>query len=160
MVARGNKQVWDYLDYYLSLAHSPRYAVLISGPWGVGKTHLLKAFLREKFGEDAKAYIYVSLYGLSNLDEIDDALFQAAFPALTGTGAKVVGRVAKAGLKFLKFDPGDWNIKEFLSKFNAKIYVFDDLERCEAPINSVLGYINQFVEHARSTSWRIPSSPS
>jgi hypothetical protein len=121
--------------------------VLISGPWGIGETYLLKAFLNEKFGDDKGRYVYVSLYGLSTIEEIDDALFQAIFPILTGTAVKVVGRVAKAGLKFLKVDPGDWNIKDFLNKFDARIYVFDDLERCEAPINKVLGYINQFVEH-------------
>jgi len=147
MVDKRNKHVWDYLTYYLGLAHAPRFAVLISGPWGVGKTHLIDAFLTEKFGDDKSAYVYVSLYGLSTIEEIDDALFQAVFPALTGTAAKVAGRVAKAGLKFLKIDPGDWNIKEFLNKFHAKIYVFDDVERCESPINQVLGYINQFVEH-------------
>ncbi len=59
----------------------------------------------------------------------------------------MVGRVAKVGLKYLKVEPGDWNIKEFLNKFRAKVYIFDDLERCEAAINKVLGYINQFVEH-------------
>ncbi|WP_128929074.1 P-loop NTPase fold protein [Bradyrhizobium guangxiense] len=148
MAVKSNNHVWDYLTYYLGIKHDPGFAVLVSGPWGVGKTYLLKAFLKQEFGGEATNYIYVSLYGLSSVDEIDDALFQAAFPALTGTAAKVAGRVAKAGLKFLKVDPGDWNIKEFLNKFKAKVYVFDDLERCEAPINKVLGYINQFVEHA------------
>jgi hypothetical protein len=69
------------------------------------------------------------------------------FPVMAGTAARVAGRIAKSGLKFLKVEPGDWNIKESLNKFRAKVYVFDDLERCEAPINKVLGYINQFVEH-------------
>src|SRR5690606_21770687 len=27
------------------------------------------------------------------------------------------------------------------------LYIFDDLERCEMPINAVMGYINGFVEH-------------
>jgi hypothetical protein len=147
MADKSNKHVWEYLNYYLGLGHAPCFAVLLSGPWGVGKTYLLKKFLKERFGNDAAKYVYVSLYGLSSIDEIDDALFQAAFPAFTGTTAKVAGRIAKAGLKFLKVDPGDWNIKDFLNKFEAKVYVFDDLERCEAPINKVLGYINQFVEH-------------
>jgi hypothetical protein len=150
MADENNKHVWEYLNYYLGLGHAPCFAVLLSGPWGVGKTYLLKSFLKKRFGNDAAGYVYVSLYGLSTIDEIDDALFQAAFPAFTGTAAKVAGRVAKAGLKFLKLDPGDWNIKDFLNKFEAKVYVFDDLERCEAPINKVLGYINQFVEHGEA----------
>jgi hypothetical protein len=147
MGSENNKHVWDYLNYYLHLGHAPGFAVLLSGPWGVGKTHLLKAFLKKELDEDPASYVYVSLYGLSSIEEIDDALFQAVFPALTGTAAKVVGRVAKVGLKFLKVEPGEWDIKDFLNKFRATVYVFDDLERCEAPINKVLGYINQFVEH-------------
>jgi hypothetical protein len=147
MTDNSNKHISDYLTYYLGLPHAPGFAVLLSGPWGVGKTYLLKAFLKKLFADDLTKYVYVSLYGLSTIEEIDDALFQAAFPALTGTAAKVAGRIAKSGLKFLKVDPGDWNIKDFLNKFDAKVYVFDDLERCEAPINKVLGYINQFVEH-------------
>ncbi|WP_316168417.1 MULTISPECIES: P-loop NTPase fold protein [unclassified Bradyrhizobium] len=147
MPTKSNKHVWDYLTYYLGLAHAPGFAVLVSGPWGVGKTYLVKAFLKDKFQEDTANYVYVSLYGLSSIEEIDDALFQAAFPVMTGTAAKVAGRIAKTGLKFLKIEPGDWDIKDFLNKFKAKVYVFDDLERCEAPINKVLGYINQFVEH-------------
>lgn len=147
MARENNKHVWDYLNYYLRLGHVPGFAVLLSGPWGVGKTYLLKAFLKKELGEDPANYVYVSLYGLSTIEEIDDALFQAAFPALTGTAAKVAGRVAKVGLKFLKVEPGEWDIKAFLNKFRAKLYVFDDLERCEAPTNKVLGYINQFVEH-------------
>src|SRR5690606_22201504 len=27
------------------------------------------------------------------------------------------------------------------------LFIFDDLERCDLPINRVLGYINEFVEH-------------
>src|ERR1700722_20046552 len=88
--------------------------------------------------------------GLSSCKRFGKAACTATihgFPVMTGTAARVAGRIAKSGLKFLKVEPGDWNIKEFLNKFRAKVYVFDDLERSEAPINKVLGYINQFVEH-------------
>src|SRR5579863_10197722 len=119
MADTSNKHVWDYLTYYLKLTHAPGFAVLLSGPWGVGKTYLLKAFLKKQFGDDAANYVYVSLYGLSTIEEIDNALFQAAFPILTGKVAKAVGRVAKVGLKYLRVDPGDWNIKEFLNRFDA-----------------------------------------
>jgi len=143
----ANKHVCEYLSYYLDLAHAPRFAVLLSGPWGVGKTHLLKAFLKSRFGDEANAYVYVSLYGLSNLNEIDDALFQAVYPMLTGMPAKIAGRVGTAALKWAKFDADQFSLKDFASRFKAKLYVFDDLERCDAKPDKVLGYINQFVEH-------------
>lgn len=39
------------------------------------------------------------------------------------------------------------NRKIFFDKFKKPLYIFDDLERCDIPINKTLGYINQFVEH-------------
>lgn len=146
MVKTKNPHVWEYLAYYLSLPHSPHYAVLISGPWGIGKTYLVKEFLRQN-ADKTKKHVYVSLYGLSTVEEIDDALFQAAFPLLGGKVAKITGRLAKAGLKYVGVDSGDISIRDVMTKLNADLYIFDDLERCEAPINKVLGYINQFVEH-------------
>ena len=41
-------------------------------------------------------------------------------------------------------------IKDLLSQFmslESSILIFDDLERCNIPVNEVLGYINGFVEH-------------
>jgi len=68
MADKSNKHVWEYLNYYLGLGHAPCFAVLLSGPWGVGKTYLLKKFLKERFGNDAAKYVYVSLYGLARRD--------------------------------------------------------------------------------------------
>jgi hypothetical protein len=146
MASTQNPHVWEYLTYYLSLPHSPHYAVLISGPWGIGKTYLVKEFLRQNVPK-TKKHVYLSLYGLSSVEEIDAALFQAAFPLLGGKIAKITGRLAKAGLKYVGVDSGDLSIRDVMTKLNAELYIFDDLERCEAPINKVLGYINQFVEH-------------
>lgn len=141
-----NKHVWEYLSYYIGLAHAPRFAVMVSGVWGIGKSHLVNAFLQWKFGEDRKAYVKVSLYGLSTIAEIDDALFKAIYPMLAGKTANVAGRVVTAALKRLHIDLGKVSLKDFLDH-KAKVYVFDDLERYEGGIDAALGYINQFVEH-------------
>ena len=146
MASTKNQHVWEYLNYYLSLPHSPHYAMLISGPWGIGKTQLINEFLRQKTLK-TKKHVYMSLYGLSSIEEIDNALFQAAFPLLGGKVAKITGQLAKAGLKYVGVDSGDLNIRDVMTKMNADLYIFDDLERCEAKLNKVLGYINQFVEH-------------
>jgi GTPase SAR1 family protein len=140
-----NSHVLEYLTYYCSLPHSPNYAIMINGPWGVGKTYLIKRFLQQHFGEGKKP-IYVSLYGLTTVDEIDTALFQAIYPALGWKATQVGVRIGKTLLKKFGVDP-DVKIGDLIGKFNADIYVFDDLERCEASKNKVLGYINEFVEH-------------
>ncbi|PZE10334.1 hypothetical protein DMX10_26405 [Pseudomonas sp. 57B-090624] len=43
-----NSHIRDYLKHYLSLEHSPYYAVLISGEWGIGKTFLAKSMAAAK----------------------------------------------------------------------------------------------------------------
>jgi hypothetical protein len=140
-----NKHIKDYLAYYIAFPHPPRFAVLLNGPWGIGKTFLLKSFL-DALGNGEKNYVYVSLYGLTSLDDIDEALFRAMYPVLYTKGAKLAGRAAKAVARFLRVDM-DVTAKDILEKPTADLFVFDDLERCEAPINKVLGYINEFVEH-------------
>ena len=139
-----NKHVWEYLEYYIALPHPPRYAVLLNGPWGIGKTFLVKKFLETHFDRRSE-YVYLSLYGLSSIEEINEALIAAIYPALTSTGAKIAGRVVKSALKYAGIEI-DIEKKDFLSKFKAELYVFDDLERCEMELTQVLGYINEFVE--------------
>lgn len=140
-----NKHIWDYLKYYVAFPHPPQYAVLLNGPWGIGKTFFLKRFLDTQFAERSD-YVYVSLYGLSSIEEIDEALIAAIYPALSSTSAKIAGRVIKSALKYTGIEI-DIKKNDFLSKSGAKLYVFDDLERCEMDVNRVLGYINEFVEH-------------
>ncbi|KAA9020961.1 P-loop NTPase fold protein [Sphingobium limneticum] len=40
-----NSAIKRFLAYYVDPAHPLDYAVLVSGPWGSGKTHLIKNFL-------------------------------------------------------------------------------------------------------------------
>jgi hypothetical protein len=139
----ANKHVDEYLSYYVALPHPPKYAVLVNGPWGIGKTYLVIEFLRRAFpvtdDEQRPRPVYVSLYGLSSLSEIDNALLRAMYPLLGYKATKIGGRVTQA--------PVNLNLTDILDKSGAALYVFDDLERCVADLNSVLGYINQFVEH-------------
>jgi sigma54-dependent transcription regulator len=61
-----NRHIREYLRYYVKLAQAPHYAVLIGGPWGIGKTFLVKKILEEQFKSDPTGYTYVSLYGLTS----------------------------------------------------------------------------------------------
>jgi predicted AAA+ superfamily ATPase len=74
-----NDHVWDYLTYYLGLPHSPNFAVLLSGPWGVGKTFLVKRFLAKYFEGQKDQYVYVSLYGLRLLKKLTMHCFKLFF---------------------------------------------------------------------------------
>jgi GTPase SAR1 family protein len=118
---------------------------MITGPWGVGKTYLVKKFLKDHLEDNT--YVYVSLYGLTTREELDTAVFQACFPNVMWNKVELVGRIGKAALKYVGINP-EVKISD-VSRPHRELYVFDDLERCEMPIAQALGYINELVEHER-----------
>ena len=142
-VADRNQHVKDYLRYYLSFSTPPMFAVLLNGPWGIGKTFVIKNFV-ELLGE-ATRHIYVSLYGLRSVDEIDDAILQSMYPVLKHKGVEIGGRALKSVGKYFNVEL-DLKARDFIARSKSDLYIFDDLERCEMPINTVMGYINVFVE--------------
>lgn len=142
----GNEHVREYLAFYAAMERPPGFAVLLNGPWGIGKTFLLRRFLGEIATDDFKP-VYVSLNGLASAEEIDKALFRAMHSVL---GHKLVGAaagLAKGALKGLKGISIDVDILDLVNRYTADLYVFDDLERCGLPIEKALAYINAFVEH-------------
>lgn len=142
---KPNQHIRDYLSYYLSFSSPPRFAVLLNGPWGIGKTFFVKNFVASLEEEKLK-HVYVSLYGLTSIDDIDDAIFRSMYPILDNKGVKFGGRALKSIGKYLNLEI-DLQTRDFLDKANSDLYIFDDLERCAMPINAVMGYINGFVEH-------------
>lgn len=136
----------NYLDYYKNLK-SPGYAVLVTGPWGSGKTFQVKAALEQ---DDI---CYVSLFGLSSETDVYGAVLAKMLPELAnrkkaadflkdknisafGFGAPL-GSVLAAAI--------DVEAKERADK--SKLIVFDDLERCPIDLKMLLGLFNYYVEH-------------
>ncbi len=142
-VSDRNQHVKDYLRYYLSFSIPPMFAVLLNGPWGIGKTFVIRNFVK-LLGESTR-HIYVSLYGLRSVDEIDDAILQSMYPVLNHKGIDIGGRALKSIGKYFNVE-FDLKARDFIDRSKSDLYIFDDLERCEMPINTVMGYINVFVE--------------
>lgn len=156
-----NSEITSYLNFYTENTNPKNYAVLIDGEWGAGKTHFIKEFIETKKKEKDK-FIYISLYGLSNVSEIDDQIFKAVHPNLSSKPVALATQIIKGGLRFglkLDLDGNGSNessvdasipaikLSSFFSKSKDAILVFDDLERCRIPIDQTLGYINYFTEH-------------
>lgn len=159
MSADKNEQVKEFLNYYVDQKNAPQYAVMINGVWGSGKTWFVNQFIEELLKKDRKC-LYVSLYGLSDVGQIDSQFYRLLHPVLSSKGAAIAGKIAKAVARgTLKLDFGhhdeadvsagipDVNFQDLLKKGENCILIFDDLERCHIPIGEVLGYINYFVEH-------------
>ncbi|CAD5984864.1 P-loop NTPase fold protein [Planktothrix agardhii] len=168
-ITQENKHIEDYLDYYCNLSHAPKFAVLIKGKWGCGKTWFIEKY-REKLDHKSrldktgKKSLYISLYGVSNFSEIEDSIFRQLHPVLGSKQMVVAGKLfkglLKASLRFDldvtddKTDNGTWNIsipdiERMKDKFNDSkfsLLIFDDLERCQIPLEELLGYINSFVD--------------
>ncbi len=141
------------------------YSLLISGEWGSGKTFFLKNSLfptiRETKVNIAKNNknvslscdpLYISLFGISEICEIDKRLFLELNPKLKTKPAYALSFIANklSGIVNLKwFDKDDYS--DYLSVFSIpsnKVLCFDDIERInESLLNEALGYINSFVEH-------------
>lgn len=154
---RSNAAITEFLDYYVEPDRPFDYAVMISGPWGSGKTHLVKRFLDQR---TTLKPLYVTLNGISSVEQIGQEFYRQLHPILSSRGMRVAGAVAQAMMKgalkmdFSKEDSATWNISapeidltKDLQNPRDRLLVFDDLERCKMPVSEVLGYINGFVEH-------------
>lgn len=157
------KEIINYVDETLY-----NYAVLIDGEWGCGKTYFVQERLskelekhendRWKLNGDYKKrrVIYVSLYGIKALDEVTKQLFMESLIVKSGKAKSVLEKGTKMlpvvfdVLKNKGIDIDLEKLKEITEKLmpiRECILIFDDLERCDCPVNEILGYINSFVEH-------------
>ena len=64
------KEIFRYIQ-----DESYNYAVLIDGEWGSGKTYFVKNVLLKKIESNEKRVLYVSLYGISNIQELGKKLY-------------------------------------------------------------------------------------
>jgi hypothetical protein len=144
-MSNPNKHIENYLDEYLKMK-SPGFAVMVSGPWGCGKTYFIKDYMEE---ERAQKICYISLYGVKDIDEIDRRIFLALHPKLDGDYTDLVTHTFNGALTLIKGDKvlSKLKFKDFIHAAKDRALVFDDLERCPLEKKNVMGYINAFVEH-------------
>ena len=156
----------DLLESVLDYVRSDYtdYAIMINGEWGSGKTYFWNNRIKRKIESltlNGRRYqtIYMSLYGISNLEEISKKIFiettqlmdkdlrrymqtheQEGIPEYAKTSIDMANffGISKSGEK-LDYD-------EFFS-VTDKVLCFDDLERANVDVIDILGYINNFVEH-------------
>ncbi|MBR6253081.1 MAG: hypothetical protein IKR04_04500 [Clostridia bacterium] len=140
------------------------HAIMINGEWGSGKTYFWNNKVRSKIESteiNGKKYrtIYMSLYGISNLDDISKKIFMEMNPNINKTIKKIldsrnmssIPEYVKTGMDMANsFGVMQANEKVDFTKFfemDDKVLCFDDLERANVDVIDVLGYINNFVEH-------------
>ena len=140
------------------------YAIMINGEWGSGKTYFWNNKIRPKIENMSVngrrlTPIYMSLYGISNLEEISKKIFIETTQLMdknlkkfmNASGVNAIPEYAKTGLDMANFfgvtQNGDrLDYGQFFST-DDKVLCFDDLERANVDVIDILGYINNFVEH-------------
>ncbi len=148
-----------YLRYYETL-EKPGYAVLVTGEWGIGKTtqvqNVLKTILNEQCRDrqNPKEHAYVSLFGLSSIDEIDAevvaqinpgaAWLAKAIPFGGSLAGVFKGGAATAALATKLAGP---ILRRELKNNDGRTIVFDDLERSKLEPALLAGVLNRYIEH-------------
>ncbi|CRM96492.1 KAP family P-loop domain protein [Pseudomonas sp. 22 E 5] len=143
-----------FLDYYLDASVESEYAVMLSAPWGAGKTHFIKSYLDARAAglppKEQPGYLYASLYGVASVGAIHDQFFAQAHPYLTSKASRIIGSALSGAIeKFGGMKRTDQLARDMLLKLDGNILVIDDLERCSMKVPDILGFINSFVEHEK-----------
>ena len=168
-----NIRIAEFLDKYV-MSSDPRYAVMLTGTWGCGKTYFIKRWkdnLEDKITKNGKYSslnkpIYVSLFGLSSIQDINEALTREIYPFMKTRafkfGKKALKAVSSVALRCdltkdddtlldkanIQLDLVSLFRSEYDEQEERRTIIFDDFERCKMPYVDLLGYINQFVEHS------------
>ena len=172
MEKSNQKRLEEYLvgeNGYLKSDISNGKVIMLSGKWGSGKTHFwqneiaTKEF-KEKLNQKNSAYSYISLYGKSSIEEIENDIFgQIYFSAIGGenVATKTFSTFTKYSKRYgnlfssfdfskladgLKEEDKDNKERVALERLkNNAILCFDDFERKSKDIdlNDLFGFITQ-----------------
>ncbi len=143
------------------LGHDDNCVIALSGRWGTGKTYLWNKVKTESGDDKVKNALYVSLFGLSSIDQVKRKLIETAIPGvesheglfeglknLFNAGVKVATEHYKALAAI-----NDLNLL-FMAPvlLQSKLIVIDDIERKHEKlgIDEVLGFIDEYSKQHRT----------
>lgn len=158
------KTLNEIVKQYLEM--KTKYAIIIAGSWGSGKTFYYQTVLKNIISKtnlennSKKQYkpISISLFGINSLEEIQTQIILELFPISKNKKVQLGASIAKAFVKGImkmnglsdyydivadiEVDKKDW------INFEELVLVFDDLERIskKLEIEEVIGFINSLVE--------------
>lgn len=137
--------------------NSVDYAVMLNDVWGAGKTFYWKNTLTKELKKANFRIIYISLFGIENVDSLKQIIWNKLYPNATHPIWTTIGNKA---LNILGIEWGTNDTDTVLGTLDVEwkniVFCFDDLERVsEGKLGDLLGYINVFVEHSGSHTFFI-----
>jgi hypothetical protein len=144
-------------DHLIQLLADPDNKVIaLSGKWGTGKSHLWREVKAASKDIAVKDALYVSLFGLRDMNQIKLKVVQSALPkAETHSVAWEKVRVGVEGAKkvLTSLHKGFSALDELAllavpSLLKDKVIVLDDIERKhdKLSVDEVLGFIDEFTQ--------------
>lgn len=150
----ANPHLAAQLDDFAELK-APGFAIMITAPWGAGKTYAVKKWLGDR------DHLYVSLFGIDSLTGVEEALFEAALEAQQKAGqgkslAKSIDSAARIVQGAIKAKTGatfdaTGLVRKAVLAGAPRLLVLDDLERAQLDPPRLLSIVNRFVEHEGKT---------
>lgn len=146
------------------------YAILIDGTWGCGKTFFVQNILKEAIeqkeqeSEFPRKFKYISLYGCKDIQDIQENLIWSfaeevkynlenniqesdGIDQVTSNLLLSSRKIGDALLKKFVPDANIFDVSSDWLQMKSYILLFDDIERCDCPLNELFGFINGLVEH-------------
>lgn len=132
-------------------------AVMLTAPWGSGKTYYIKNELVPSLKKDGIGTILVSLYGIESLAELSKNLYIEARAKWINKKSekREIGKIiAKTIVKNvvghygidLSVDEKDMQKLYESVNLSKRLIILDDLERCGIDIVDILGFVNDLCE--------------
>lgn len=162
----SKEEIYIELDNYVYKCNI-KYAVLLNGAWGSGKTYFIKQYkehINEKYNcvkknkeknDYIKRAVYISLYGVNSIAEMKNKILLSLvknekmkqFMPILDVGLEIGSDMLESKIPIKSSNNKLTKILNTFYKINNIVLIIDDLERCNLNINTVLGYINELVEH-------------
>ncbi|MFT0892242.1 P-loop NTPase fold protein [Pseudochelatococcus sp. G4_1912] len=165
MSTASRLQIENYLKKWVNSSDNPKFAVLLDGPWGSGKTFFIDKILKKSDFTDKKR-IYISLFGIANIQDFERQLFYAGLSRtkkLLHKGTNLCTSAISSTLNISSGNilQGSVNISKAVNKIidqtiisndsiSNSFIVIDDLERCNFSIPHLMGVINNYIEHGNA----------
>lgn len=147
-----NKHIKEACKQYITQEVNPEYGIMLTGPWGCGKTFFVNELQKESWLKNTKTknekkVVKISLYGVTVKEDIDTQLFYATHEKLDNELIKNAGTIIGT------FLGGSYNIdgKTAMSMCfkdwskEVKVIIADDLERANMPVHEIMGYFYNYI---------------
>lgn len=152
----NNENLNFFIENYIKNDKTHR-ALMITAPWGTGKTYYIKNILCPYLETKNLEYAIVSLYGVNDIKEISKNIYielrtKNIFGKSEKSNAtKILGKTIIKGIaSFFKVDisqnDNDWQALYESIDLSNKLIILEDLERCKLDILEVLSFVNNLVE--------------